>query len=94
MPSKKAGKNTSKIEVLAISRNGIWILILEKEYFLSFADFPWFEDANIAEIFNVKLVNDLHIYWPALDVDLEVESLENPDAYPLVSKKRRLKKAA
>jgi hypothetical protein len=24
-----------------------------------------------------------HLYWPALDVDLAVESIERPDLYPL-----------
>ncbi len=94
MISKKAGKSISKIEVLGISRNGIWIIVLEKEYFLPFSEFPWFEDANLSSVFNVELAGETHIYWPDLDVDLEIGSIENPKAYPLVSKKRKLKKAA
>jgi hypothetical protein len=26
-----------------------------------------------------------HLYWPLLDVDLSVESVRNPEAFPLVS---------
>ncbi len=27
-----------------------------------------------------------HLYWPQLDVDLAVESVEHPQRYPLVSR--------
>jgi len=26
------------------------------------------------------------LYWPELDVDLEIDNLENPEKYPLKSK--------
>jgi hypothetical protein len=29
-----------------------------------------------------------HLYWPDLDVDLAVESIEHPERFPLVSKVR------
>jgi hypothetical protein len=28
-----------------------------------------------------------HLYWPDLDVDLAVESLDHPERFPLVSRK-------
>jgi hypothetical protein len=27
-----------------------------------------------------------HLYWPDLDVDLEIDNLKNPEKYPLKSK--------
>jgi hypothetical protein len=33
----------------------------------------------------VELVSDRHLYWPDLDVDLDVESIFHPENYPLVS---------
>jgi hypothetical protein len=27
-----------------------------------------------------------HLYWPDLDIDLAVESIRNPEAFPLVSR--------
>jgi hypothetical protein len=29
-----------------------------------------------------------HLYWPDLDIDLAVESIEHPERYPLVSRAR------
>ena len=47
---------------------------------------PWFRDATIAELTHVLLPSPHHLYWPALDVDLAVESLDHPEKYPLVSR--------
>jgi hypothetical protein len=35
---------------------------------------------------NVQLLHGYHLYWPELDVDLEIDNLENPGKYPLKSK--------
>jgi len=32
------------------------------------------------------LLHGYHLYWPELDVDLEIDNLENPEKYPLKSK--------
>jgi hypothetical protein len=37
---------------------------------------------------NVELPHPHHLYWPDLDVDLAVESIEHPERFPLVSRKR------
>lgn len=37
---------------------------------------------------NVELEDPGHLYWPELDVDLAVESIEHPDRFPLVSQVR------
>jgi hypothetical protein len=34
----------------------------------------------------VQRPTENHLYWPELDVDLSVDSLRNPQAFPLVSK--------
>ena len=73
-------------EVQDISRNGIWLLVQGKEYFLAHADYPWFKDAKLAAIYNLKLLHGTHLHWPDLDVDLELESLQQPEKYPLVFK--------
>ena len=86
MKSKKPGKSISQVEILNLSPNGFWLLFNEKEYFLSFSQFPWFRNANVKSIFNVQSPNPDHLYWPDLDVDLETKSLDFPEQYPLVSK--------
>lgn len=72
-------------EVSHISRHGIWLLLHEKEYFLSFENFPWFKGAAVSAIQDVKLLNPNHLYWPDLDVDLSVESIKHPKLFPLVA---------
>jgi hypothetical protein len=71
------------VEVTNISRHGLWLLVKDKEYFLSYEQFPWFKDARLSQVLDVELLHGFHLHWPALDVDLEVASLENPAAFPL-----------
>ncbi len=86
MKSEKRGTDTSEIEVSNISLHGFWILVSEKEYFLPFTSFPWFRQAKIDDILNVKLFKNQHLYWPALDIDLTIDIIENPDKFALVYK--------
>jgi hypothetical protein len=37
---------------------------------------------------NVQRPQEDHLFWPDLDVDLSVESIEHPDRFPLVSRER------
>lgn len=87
MKSVKLGKHTS-VEVSNVSTNGFWLLIEEKERFVPFADFPWFKEARIRELVNVELQSPNHLYWPDLDIDLAVDSIDHPERYPRVSRLR------
>jgi hypothetical protein len=86
MKSETLGTSTSEVEVTQISKHGIWLLLQEKELFLSFDNFPWFKDASVSAIHNVTLLNDRHLYWPGLDVDLTIDSIKRPEHFPLVAK--------
>ena len=77
-----------EVEVTNVSLHGFWLLIGEAERFVSFKIFPRFQEASIAELTNVRLPSPHHLYWPDLDVDLAVESLDHLDRYPLVSQTR------
>ncbi len=85
MKSETHGTNTSDVEISQINSLGIWICIKDTEYFMPYADFPWFEDAILKDILSVQLLHEHHLYWPKLDVDLEIDSLQYPQRYPLVS---------
>lgn len=85
MKLSKRGKNISRAEVQDITSHGLWLLIAGREYFLPFSEFPWFSDASVSEIYAVRLLHGKHLYWPKLDIDLAVESLENLKRYPLIS---------
>ena len=84
MKSQLAGKNISQVEVLNISRHGFWLFLNGEEHFLPFEHFPWFKESSIAAILNVELLHGRHLYWPDLDIDLEVNSIKEPEKYPLV----------
>lgn len=85
MKSEMLGADTLEVEVTQISKHGIWLLLGEKEFFLPFDNFPWFKNAAISAIHNVNLLNANHLYWPDLDIDLAVESIEHPERFPLIA---------
>jgi hypothetical protein len=84
MTSSTPGAGISKIVVTNIDRFGFWILFGQKEYFLPFTSFPWFRHATLDQILNLELVNGDHLFWPELDVDLHLDSLDYPESYPLI----------
>jgi hypothetical protein len=57
-----------------------------KEYFLPFEKFPWFKQARISQLSNVRLYHGAHLYWPDLDVDLSLNIIEHPERYRLLAK--------
>jgi hypothetical protein len=89
MKSAALGITTSQVEVTNISPHGLWLLLDNEELFLPFSEFPWFRDANISQIFNVELPSPNHLYWSDLDVDLSVDSIRNPERFPLFSKLKK-----
>src|SRR6266516_3096482 len=86
MKSATLGRNTSPVEVTNVSPHGFWLFLAERELFVPFKDFPWFREASVRKITNVQLPSAHHLYWPDLDVDLAVESIEHPEKYPLMSR--------
>ncbi len=86
--SQVLGKSTLKVEVTNISNHGIWLLAKDKELFISYEEFPWFKDVPIGKILNLEEPTPGHFYWPDLDVDLGLESIEHPERFPLKSEKR------
>lgn len=78
-------RGTSAVEVSNFSANGLWLLLDERELFLWFEQFPWFRKAPIDALLNVRRPHRHHLWWPELDADLAVGSIEHPGRYPLVS---------
>lgn len=85
MSSAAPGAVTSA-EVTNVSSHGFWLLLPDGEYFVPFAEFPWFREAPIGKLVNVTMPASHHLYWPDLDIDLAVESIAHPERFPLVSK--------
>ena len=92
MKSAARGKSTSAVEVTNVSKHGFWLWLGERERFLAFEQFPWFRDVSIGQLCNVELPHPHHLYWPDLDVDVAVESVDHPERFPLVSQVRPIKR--
>lgn len=61
--------------------------VLGNYYFISYNRIPWLKDARISDVLNIEISGRSAITWPALDVDLEIESLKHPERYPLLMKR-------
>ena len=86
MNSLAPGQNTSEVEVTNISTHGVWLLVHDKELFMPYEDFPWFKDAPIGKVLDVEQVAEGHFRWPELDIDINIDSIEHPEKYPLKAK--------
>jgi len=83
MKSSTLGNATLAAEVTNISSHGIWLLHNNREFFLSYEQYPWFKDQPVKSIIHIQEPTQGHFYWPDLDVDLSVEILEDPTRFPL-----------
>ena len=86
MKSGEPGLDTPPVEVTNISKHGFWLLLEERELFVPFAEFPWFRQSPVLRHLECRTPHADHLYWPDLDIDLAVESIEHPERFPLVSK--------
>jgi hypothetical protein len=79
------GSITSVAEVTHISKNGFWILLGDEELLVPFEHFPWFKKATVEQISDVNWPTPDHLHWPSLDIDLSVQSIRQPQDFPLTS---------
>lgn len=90
--SGKPGKISSGCEIANISPFGLWVLVSGHEYFLDHKRFPWFKGAAVEDVLNVESPRAGHLRWPALDVDLHLDSIDSPEQFPLVARPKAQKK--
>lgn len=83
----KSNTNSTLVSVLMINAQGIMLSVLGNDYFISYNRIPWMQDAPIRSVLNVQMSGTRAIEWPDHDVDLEIESLQHPERYPLVMKR-------
>ncbi|MDR0698529.1 MAG: DUF2442 domain-containing protein [Tannerella sp.] len=86
---KNLNQNTERtyVEVRLITPMGIIVSVSGCDYYISYDRLPWFREAKVSDIFNVKMCGNDGIRWEALNVDLEIDSLIHPEQYPLVMKR-------
>jgi hypothetical protein len=80
------GSISSAAEVTHVSKHCFWLLLGNEELAVPFSEFPWFKQATIAQLTNVEWPSPDHLYWPELDIDLAVESIRHPAAFPLIAR--------
>lgn len=83
------GTITSAAEVTHVSKHGFWLLLGDEELLLPFDQFPWFRKATIEQLSQLEWPTPNHLYWPQLDIDLSVDSIRDPAAFPRVAKTNR-----
>lgn len=83
--SKNNGGNTS-VKVLTITAKGILLSLPQGDFFLGYNHYPWFENASVKQVFDVKMETPRSIRWDDLDVDLEIESILHPNRYPEIAR--------
>ena len=71
------------VEVKMVTKDGMLITVKGKNYFASFADFPFLGELPSNEIFCVEYCGHGHIRWDKADIDLNTDILANPDAFPI-----------
>ncbi len=61
----------------------IWLASTQREYFVPFNDYPAFKAATVAQILNMKYLPPSQLSWEELDIDIELDALIHPEAFPL-----------
>jgi hypothetical protein len=72
--------------VTGITRDGLWVLVEGREYFIAFSDYPAFADATVQEIYGMRAIAPGQLRWDSIDCDIEVAALDAPAGFPLVYK--------
>ena len=85
--NSKSNTNSTSVSVLMINAQGIMICVGDQDFFLSYNRIPWMRDASIKDVLNIQMCGSDAIEWPALDIDLEIDSLRYPERYSLLIKR-------
>lgn len=70
------------LDVTRIDSRGLWLYVDGQEHYMPYDHFPWFADATVRQICHVERYGSSHFHWPDLDVDLTLDMIDHPEAYP------------
>jgi hypothetical protein len=82
MSSDDIDENSFQTQVINVCPHGFWLGFRAKAYFMDFDRYPRFRDATVEQIRAVELLDDDHLFWPELDVLLDVQSITQPGRLP------------
>jgi hypothetical protein len=80
------GSSTLAVEVTHVAKYGFWLWLDDEELLVPCAGFPWFRHGTIEQTCDLDWPSRVHLYWPALNVDLSVHSIRDPGAFAVVSR--------
>jgi hypothetical protein len=69
-----------------VSQHGLWLLVDGRDRHLPYDQFLWFRHGTVAQLSAIERPTHEHLRWPDLDVDLTLESIDQPGDFPLVSR--------
>ncbi|MHB1678394.1 MAG: DUF2442 domain-containing protein [Sulfuriferula sp.] len=67
------------------TNKSLGLLVKDEELFVPYSEFPWFKQATIEPVVSIERPRQNHLEWPLPDMDLSLESIRNPDRFPLIS---------
>lgn len=86
MDSSRGGISTSACNVTGINDLGLWVLVIDKEYFIPFSDYPGFKDSSVNQILSIRFHPPSQLHWKEIDIDIELDALSQPSSFPLIFK--------
>jgi hypothetical protein len=79
----ESGKNTLAYEITSITSHGFWLFVNDREYFISYTQYPEFLEMTLKQIFNVKSLDLKQFHWEDKDIDIDIDSLSKQETFPL-----------
>jgi hypothetical protein len=76
VPARRIPAAAQAPAVVAISRDGLALLVNRRECFISFAEFPALLLGSVEDIQNVLQPEPDILHWPALGLDIPVDFLQ------------------
>ncbi len=62
---------------------GVWFNDGTKEHFIPFSEFPCLKKASIEDLMHPVLYHGFHLCWEKLDIDIDLNSLDHLEDFPL-----------
>ena len=85
MRSAKPGGSGSGVELAEVGLYDFSVRVDGRRLRMTYYAFPWFVHATLEQMAAIERPAADRLRWPALDVDLCIDSIEHPKRYPLVS---------
>ncbi|MDR0823469.1 MAG: DUF2442 domain-containing protein [Prevotella sp.] len=80
---KNLKKSITDLSVIAINSLGVDIFCNGEKLLISYDFCPYFKDAKVKDIFDVRLIGGDVLCWDNLDIHILIDSIKHPEKYPI-----------